>query len=269
MLELYDFRFSHYSEKARWALDFKGIPYTARHLLPGFHMRTARKLAPRTCMPILKTDGAVIQDSTEIINFLDRTFPDPSLTPPDPANAKRAIEWEEYLDEEVGVTLRLWFYYHTLPDRDRAMRFLCGDASWLQRSLFALSFTKIRDAMTRMMNINAESASSAEQRLLRALDRLDEALERGPFLAGDCFSRADLTACALLAPLCRPGESESEVAAFLPPPVRALREQLQHRRFYRWVLEQYQERRSFAAQGEASRLLPGRGTSYRYSGTGR
>ena len=40
MFELYDFTFSHYSEKARWALDFKGVPYTPRHLLPGFHMRT-------------------------------------------------------------------------------------------------------------------------------------------------------------------------------------------------------------------------------------
>ena len=36
MFQLYDFRFSHYSEKVRWALDFKGIPYTPRHLLPGF-----------------------------------------------------------------------------------------------------------------------------------------------------------------------------------------------------------------------------------------
>ena len=27
MFELYDFTFSHYSEKARWALDFKGVPY--------------------------------------------------------------------------------------------------------------------------------------------------------------------------------------------------------------------------------------------------
>ena len=65
MFALYDFRFSHYSEKARWALDFKGIPYTPRHLVPGFHLRTARKLAPRSCLPILEADGAVIQDSTE------------------------------------------------------------------------------------------------------------------------------------------------------------------------------------------------------------
>src|SRR4029078_1155150 len=47
MFELYDFTFSHYSEKARWALDFKGVPYTPRHLSPGFHMRTTRKLHHR------------------------------------------------------------------------------------------------------------------------------------------------------------------------------------------------------------------------------
>jgi glutathione S-transferase len=76
-----------------------------------------------------------------------------------------------------------------------------------------------------------------------AFDRLDEALERGPFLVGNRFSRADLAACALLWPLCRPGESESEVEALLPSTVCALRKQLQHRRFYRWVLQQYQEHR--------------------------
>jgi glutathione S-transferase len=222
MFELYDFRFSHYCEKARWALDFKGIPYTPHHVLPGFHLRTARKLAPRSCLPILEADGAVIQDSTEIINFLEQTFPDPS---------------------EIGVTLRLWFYYHTLPDRHRALRFLCRDAPWLQRSLFALSFAAIRRAMTEMMNISAETASGAEQRFLLAFDRLDKALERGPFLVGNRFSRADLSACALLWPLCRPGESESEVEALLSPTVCTLRKQLQCRRFYRWVLERYQEHR--------------------------
>jgi glutathione S-transferase len=48
MFELYDFTFSHYSEKARWALDYKGIPYTPRHLLPGFHLRITRK--PRAAL---------------------------------------------------------------------------------------------------------------------------------------------------------------------------------------------------------------------------
>jgi glutathione S-transferase len=243
MFELYDFTFSHYSEKARWALDFKGVPYTPRHLVPGFHMRTTRKLAPRSCVPILKTDRTVIQGSSEIIDFLEQTFPERSLTPLDSQDAKAAVEWEKYLDEEIGVTLRLWFYHHTLADRDRAIRFLCTDATWLQRSLFALSFAPIRRKMTELMNINAQTASSAERRFALAFDRLDQALERGPFLVGNRFSRADLSACALLWPLCRPGESESEVAALLSPTVSALRKQLQHRRFYGWVLERYQEHR--------------------------
>src|SRR5688572_9088132 len=204
MFELYDFRFSHYSEKARWALDFKGVPYTPRHLLPGFHLRTTRKLAPRSSVPILKADDAVIQGSTQIIDYLEQTFPDRSLTPPDPQDANSALQWEAYLDEEIGVTLRLWFYQHALPDRERALRFLCADAPWLQRSLFALSFAAIRPKMTALMNISAENASEAERRFMLAFERLDEALERGPFLVGNRFSRADLSACALLWPLCRP-----------------------------------------------------------------
>jgi glutathione S-transferase len=253
MFELYDFTFSHYSEKARWALDFKGVPYTPRHLLPGFHLRTTRKLAPRSCVPILKTDRAVIQGSTEIIDFLEQTFPERSLTPPDPTDGNSAIQWEKYLDEEIGVTLRLWFYYHTLPDRDRALKFLCADAPWLQRSLFALSFAPIRRKMTEVMNINAETAGGAERRFALAFDRLDKALERGPFLVGNRFSRADLSACSLLWPLCRPGESDSEVEALLCPTVCALRQQLQHRRFYRWVLERYREHRMpCAAFGKAN-----------------
>lgn len=243
MFELYDFTFSHYSEKARWALDFKGVPYIPRHLLPGFHLRTTRKLAPRSSVPILKTDRAVIQGSTEIIDFLEQSFPERSLTPQDPQDANSALEWEKYLDQEIGVTLRLWFYYHTLPDRDRALRFLCADATWLQRSLLALSFTPLRRKMTELMNINAETASGAERRFALAFDRLDQALERGPFLVGNRFSRADLSACSLLWPLCRPGESESEVEALCCPTVFALRKQLQHRRFYRWVLERYQKDR--------------------------
>ena len=124
-------------------------------------------LAPRSSVPILKADDAVIQGSTQIIDYLEQTFPDRSLTPPDPQDANSALQWETYLDEEIGVTLRLWFYYYTLPDRHRALRFLCQDAPWLQRSLFALSFTTIRRAMTKMMNISAETASGAEQRFLR------------------------------------------------------------------------------------------------------
>ena len=35
---LWQFKYSHYNEKARWALDFKRIPHRRRSLLPGLHI---------------------------------------------------------------------------------------------------------------------------------------------------------------------------------------------------------------------------------------
>lgn len=56
MIKLYQFAFSHFCEKARWALDYKSIPYTPVNLLPGLRIKPIRKLAPKTCMPVL-VDG--------------------------------------------------------------------------------------------------------------------------------------------------------------------------------------------------------------------
>jgi glutathione S-transferase len=74
VITLYQFQFSHFSEKARWALEYKGLPYIRRNLLPGLHMRVARQLAPKTCLPILVYNETIVQDSTSIITFLDETF---------------------------------------------------------------------------------------------------------------------------------------------------------------------------------------------------
>ena len=64
MIELYQFPFSHYCEKVRWALDYKDIAYRTVNLLPGFHFRHVTKLAPKTCVPALRDDGTVVQDSS-------------------------------------------------------------------------------------------------------------------------------------------------------------------------------------------------------------
>lgn len=232
MITLYQFQFSHYCEKVRWALDYKGLPHARRNLLPGLHVKVAEKLAPKTCLPIIVDGETVVQDSSAIITYLDQRFPEYPLTPSDSKQATEALEWEAYFDAEIGVSLRLWFYYHTLPDRDRALRFMLDGAPWYGRPLFALIFPKVGAAMMEMMNIHSESAKEAEQRLQAALERLESGLKDRRFLVGDCFSRADLTACALLSSYCRYGESDTEVSANLPEHVRALRDKHKTRRFF-------------------------------------
>ncbi|MBC7943773.1 MAG: glutathione S-transferase family protein [Burkholderiales bacterium] len=235
MIKLYQFAFSHYCEKVRWALDFKGIPYTAINLLPGLHLKPISKLAPKTCMPVLVDGKTAVQDSAAIITYLDRTHPDPLLTPRDPRKAKEALDWEKYFDEEIGVTLRLWLYYHTLPDRSRSIKLFTTDAPWYGTPLYAVIFPKVRDAMMQMYNINAETAKDAQRRLGAALDKLDDVLKDRRFLVGDRFSRADLT--ALLSPMCLPTDKEAE--ALFPEAVFAARNQHKGRPYFGWVRNIY------------------------------
>ena len=245
MIQLFQFPISHYCEKVRWALDHKGIPYRIVNVLPGFHRQTIGKLAPKTCVPVLCDDELVVQDSTAIINYLDARYPNPPLTPGDPDASRKALEWEEYLDEEIGVTLRLWFYYHLLPDHRLALKFLLKDAPAHEQPHFMLAYPEISQAMIRHMNISAETASQSEQRLCAAFDRLDEALDGRSFLVEDRFSRADLTACALLSPCCLREDREFPAAAL------NFRTGLKERRFYRWVRTVYDSHRRCSTGGQA------------------
>ena len=241
LMKLYQFPFSHFCEKARWALDYKGVTYQTVNLLPGLHLKPVRKLAPKSCVPVLQDSTVVVQNSSAIITYLDAKYPDLPLTPCDPEAAREAREWEETLDEQIGVTLRRCFYYHALPDRARTLDFILTGAPWYGRPLYALIFPKVREAMIRAMNINAQTARQSEETLLATLDKLDAALSQRRFLVADRFSRADLTSCALLSPCCLP--EDVEAAARFPAPVLELRSKLKERRFFRWVREIYRDYR--------------------------
>ena len=108
---LYQFALSHYCEKARWALDYKGVDYKIVNFVPGPHLFQTRRIASQTSLPIMVENGTVIQDSTEIIHYLDQKYPKNPLTPLREDLKKEAIELEEYFDEEVGVHLRRFFYF--------------------------------------------------------------------------------------------------------------------------------------------------------------
>jgi len=53
MIKLYQFCCSHFCEKARWALEYKRLAYRPVNLVPGLHLRPVRKLAPKSCVPLL------------------------------------------------------------------------------------------------------------------------------------------------------------------------------------------------------------------------
>src|ERR687885_2208796 len=99
---------SHYSEKVRWALRFKGIEHRRNVGLPGAHIGVALWLTRgrQATFPVLELDGRRIGDSTAIIAALEERFPDPPLYPADPVDRRRALELEDFFDEELGPNIR-------------------------------------------------------------------------------------------------------------------------------------------------------------------
>lgn len=243
MLKLYQFPFSHFCEKACWALDLKQQPYQVVNLLPALHLLWSKRLARGTSLPILQDAVYCVQDSAAIIDYLEQRWPQPALTPAEPRLALQAREWEQWLGNEIGVPLRLWFYFHVLRQRRYAMGFLLRSASRRQGLLFQLLFGLIRPAMHYKMQINPVNAAAALPQLERALDQLETALQGRDYLVGDSFSRADLTAASLLWPLLPWEGDEAAMQARLPAVVWQWRQGFVQRPLYGWLQRIYRQHR--------------------------
>jgi glutathione S-transferase len=204
MITLYQFPISHYCEKVRWALDYKQLEYKIKNLLPGLHISKARKLAADTSVPILVHNDTVIQGSDHAISYLDEAFPERSLTPVAIHLKDEVMQWEQYVDHEIGVHVRRCCYHILLEHPGIVMPFFTHNGPWYGKLYIKSVFPKLEKTMRKYMNINDESSERSRQKLEVAIERLHNHLQHSPFLVGDQFTRADLAAASLLAPLCRP-----------------------------------------------------------------
>src|SRR5829696_5923651 len=96
---------SHFSEKARWALDYKCIAHRRKVLGADYLIRAWRATGHGT-LPILFLDGRAIGDSTHIIAKLEERYPEPPLYPRHVGARQHALALEDYLDEQLGPALR-------------------------------------------------------------------------------------------------------------------------------------------------------------------
>ncbi|RDH86061.1 MAG: glutathione S-transferase [endosymbiont of Galathealinum brachiosum] len=204
MVILYQFPISHFCEKARWALDYKGIPYKVKNLLPGPHVKQVMSIAKRSEVPVLKHEANIIQHSDKIIDYLDEKFTDHRLTPVDDETRVKALEWEAFVDKEVGPNLRTFFYHSLLDHPKLLIPIFTYKGPWYGKILMKFFFPALRLKMIKLMRINDETALQAKLDLKLAIDKLNLHLSEHKFLAGDTFSRADLAAASLLAPLVQP-----------------------------------------------------------------
>jgi glutathione S-transferase len=237
---------SHFSEKVRWALAHKGVEHERRAPLPGAHIAVALWLTRgrHRTLPVLGLDGLRIGDSTAIIDALEERYPEPALYPADPAERSRALELEEFFDEELGPYIRRLVWHEAMADRDAMGEIAVRTApkSPLARAPRLASAYGSALVSLRYGAASERGADEARGKVLAAFDRLEAELDGRDNLVGDAFMVADLTAASLLYPVVLPPEAP-HVISEPPPALERFRAPLKERPGYRWVEETFRKHR--------------------------
>jgi glutathione S-transferase len=243
---LITFGISHFCEKARWALDWHGIPYEEIGWPPGWHLVLAKRCGARAnTLPIVLDGEAVIQGSGAIIDWAERKGKDPRRRLVPRGNLTEAKEIERRADELIGVHVRRLVYAETLPAYSRLVKpALFLGTSGSQRLIGNIMWPVTRRMMMWTYDIRPGAACESRSKLEAELDWLDSKLADGrPYLVGDRFSRVDLTMASLLAGFAQP----KEMAVYHDmriDPLTADVERWSQRPVMRWVISQYQKHRN-------------------------
>jgi glutathione S-transferase len=199
MLILYHNAMSTCSAKARIALEQKGVAWESREL----NIRLAEtqrpdylKLNPAGVVPTLIHDGAVILESSVIIEYLDEMFPDPPLKPRDPLGRAYMRRWIVQIDESIHPsTGTLTWALSTL----HVMRDMHSEQE-LNAYLDGLGVADKRFRRRQILEqgVAAPIVSEALRRMDQFVADIDGQLQGSAWLAGDDLTLADIAVAPYL-----------------------------------------------------------------------
>lgn len=193
---LNQFSFSHYNEKARWALDYKWVPHLRRSIPPGLHIPLVVALSGQTKLPVLTDKDKTIIGSGQIIDYLEQNYPKNPLYPEDQHLREEALRVQSWFDDELGPAVRRASFSDLFFDPIYLSR-VFAPANGFGRCIYLGSYPLLVGTLSFNERITPSSAEKARRVTTQALDRV--AARSGDYLVGDAFSVADLTAAALLA----------------------------------------------------------------------
>lgn len=204
--------FSHYCEKARWALDRSGLAYEESAHLPLAHYLPTLLAGGRKTVPVLKirASARTLADSTDILRWIDERLDEPRrLFPDDPALRAEVQRLEDRFDDKLGPATRRWAYGHILPDTDNTRRVMQKNVPRAEALAVRVGYPVAREVIRRGLNINPKSCQRSLDRTREIFGEVSALLSDGrEFLVGGRLSAADLAFASLAAPALFPDRME-------------------------------------------------------------
>lgn len=240
---LLHFRVSHYNEKVRWALDYKGWKHRRETQIPGLHIPRTRWLSGQNQLPVLQLEGRVLAGSARILEELEHLRPLPPLFPTDPALRARTLAIQAHYDEEVAPELRRLFW-STYIDAPELCALMATDGfSDSTRRLWQGLLPLMRPLLRRNMGIDSARIREARANLRKRFDDLAAQIGTDGYLAGPAFSVADLAAAAVMTAIVRPAGFPYPLPQPVPAAFTELQASVQEHPGYRWVQDIYRRHR--------------------------
>jgi glutathione S-transferase len=250
---LWHLEISHYNEKVRWALDYKGVAHVRRAVTPGLQEFTARRLRAGRTVPVLEMNGRSIGDSTKIIEEIERRWPEPPLYPADPGERSRALALENYFDEHCARDLRRVLFADNLEEPETFLAMVYG-ADHPRIGLLKTLSPVFCQVVKRRFRIQPETVEESRELVRAAFDKLEAEVGPSGYLVGESFTVADLTAASILGLIVvppgfpyiklRPDERTARSRRF--------RGSVKDRPGFKWVEDMYARHRGASAEMAAA-----------------
>lgn len=206
-MKLYQFHFSHFCEKARWAFNYLQIPVQIKNVTAGLHFEAINALAPGSTVPVLETKDTIIQGSSKIIDFACNLAKKDTLSCKD--NQSPGMNFESKLDNLIGRPFQTLVYDLLLRDKKALFALWSYQASDADRIKLEENFRAVCIGLKKQFSINTRGVEAAQNKLDQILEETDRLYAQNDFLSGNSFSRLDLTLAALLSPFLIPKEHDS------------------------------------------------------------
>jgi len=190
---LYNAPQSTCSQRVRFVLNAKGLKFEEKHLdlLAGDQLKPDYlALNPNGVVPTLDHDGAIVIDSTVIIEYLDEIVTEEGFTPEDPVARAHMRSLMRFIDEMPAAAVRVPTFNLAFLPRFQAMseaEFLAFADSKPLRKEFMLAMGR-KGFPDKDMNADLD-------RMKRTYERMDVeiAASGGPWLLRKAITLADVS----------------------------------------------------------------------------
>lgn len=198
MIKLYQYEISPFCDKVRRALQVKAQPFVIEEVtLWQTGLGKLKRLSEGAKLPVIEHDGRRVGDSSEILLYLERSFPEPALYPTDPRERALAHVLEDWADES------LYFYemYLRFFVPHNAKRWIPALTKFDAATMRTLAKAAVPLAVSRQLGsqgLGKKPLSAVLRELARQLDALTGLLHERQWLVGERLSAADLAVFAQL-----------------------------------------------------------------------